>query len=97
VVRGKDVSISFDITNDEGKQMSYQYVVASGSGSKLERLHSATNTVATGGSWNVDITVLPKCAESTCRIQVSLPEQRESIDFTVTYPVKSSKKAKASK
>jgi hypothetical protein len=90
-VRGKDISIWFTITNDEGEQVSYQYMVASGSGTKMESLSSATKVVADGASWNVDATVVPKCAESSCRIQVSLPQQGESIDFRFTYPDKGSK------
>jgi hypothetical protein len=90
-VRGKSIPISFTITNNEGKQILYQYVVASGSGIKLKSLSSATKVVAMGASWDVDITVVPKCAESVCRIQVSLPRQGESIDFIFTYPDKSSR------
>jgi hypothetical protein len=94
VVRGKGIPISFVITNDEGKQVSYQYVVASGSSTKLESLSSATKVVAAGASWDVDITVVPKCAASACHIQVSLPQQGESVDFMFTYPAKSSTKKK---
>jgi hypothetical protein len=93
-VRGKSIPISFVIINDEGKQVSYQYVVASGSGTKLESLSSATKVVAAGASWDVDIAVVPKCAESACRVQVSLPRQDESIDFMLAYPNKSSTKKK---
>jgi hypothetical protein len=93
-VRGKGIPISFAITNDEGKKVAYQYVMASGSGTKLESLSSATKVVAMGASWDVNITVVPMCAESACRIQVSLPEQGESIDFMFTYADKSSKKNK---
>lgn len=93
-VRGKGIPISFAITNDEDKQVSYQYVVASGSGAKLESLSSATNTVAVGASWDVNITIVPKCAETACRVQVSLPRQGESIDFMFTYQDKSSTKSK---
>jgi hypothetical protein len=93
-VRGEGIPISFAITNDEDKQVSYQYVVASGSGTKLESLSSATKVVAAGASWDVDITVVPNCAESACRIQVSLPQQSESIDFMFTYSGKSSIKSK---
>lgn len=93
-VRGKGIPISFAITNDEGKAMSYQYVVASGSGTKLETLSTATETVAAGASLNVKMTVVPKCAAAACRVQVSLPRQRETIDFLVTYQNKSSAKSK---
>ena len=93
-VRGKGIPISFAITNDEGKQIVYKYVVASGSGAKLESLSSGTETVAAGASWDAHITVVPKCAETACRVQVSLPQQRESIDFMFTYPGKSSTKKK---
>ena len=93
-VRGQRIPISFAITNDENEQVSYQYVVASGSGSKLNQLSSGTEVVATGASRDVDITVVPKCAESACRIQVSLLRQDESIDFNFTYSDKSTKKNK---
>lgn len=96
-VRGKDIPISFVITNDEGKQVSYRYVVASGSGTKLESLSSATSVVAAGASWDVNTTVVPKCATSACRVQVSLPQQAESIDFMFTYQAKSSTKTSKSK
>jgi hypothetical protein len=93
-VRGKGIPISFVITNDEGKQLSYRYVVASGSGTTLTALRSEAKVVAAGASWDVDIVVVPKCAASSCRVQVSLPEQDEKIDFMLTYPGKSGKKAK---
>lgn len=90
-VRGKSIPVSFVITNDEGRQVSYQYVVSSGSGVELESLGSGTKAVASGASWNVDIAVVPKCAESACRVQVSLPKQNESINFSFTYPATSKK------
>jgi hypothetical protein len=93
-VSGKDIPVSFVITNDEGQPVSYQYVVASGSGTKLDSLSSATKVVAANASWNVNITVVPRCTSSPCRIQVSLPQQHESIDFLFTYQGKSSKKSK---
>lgn len=93
-VRGNGIPISFFITNGEGKPVSYKYVVASGSGTTFKSLSSANKVVASGASWNVDVTVVPKCAQSACRIQVSLPQQGESIDFAFTYTDKSSKKNK---
>jgi hypothetical protein len=93
-VRGKGVPVSFFVTNDEGKPTAYQYVVASGSGPKLESLSSATKTVAAGATWDVHVTVVPKCAETTCRIEVSLPREGESIDLLLTYGSKDSKKSK---
>jgi hypothetical protein len=92
--RGKGIPVSFVITNDTGKQVAYQYVVASGTSTKLESLTSATKVVAAGASWDVAITVVPKCAESACRIQVSLPQQGESIDFLLTLQSKSRIKIK---
>jgi hypothetical protein len=91
-VRGKGIRISFAITNDEGKKIPYHYVVASGSGTKLKSLGSGTKVVAVGASWDVNITVVPNCVQSPCRIQVSLPRQGENIDFIFTYVGKSSKK-----
>lgn len=80
-VRGKAIHVSFLVTNDEGMPVLYQYVVASGSGTKLESLSSSSKTVASGAIWNVDTNVVPKCAATACRVQVSLPQQGESIDF----------------
>ena len=37
---------------------------------------------------------VPKCAETACRVQVSLPRQGESIDFMFTYQDKSRTKKK---
>jgi hypothetical protein len=91
-VRGKAINISFAITNDEGKQMSYDYVVSSGSGAKLESLASSSRTVASGATWDVNTTVVPKCTATACRVQVSLPQQDESIDFI--YQDKSAAKTK---
>lgn len=92
VVRGRPIRLSFLITNDEGKTMPYQYVVASGSGTKMTSLTSAAKTVAAGTTWNVSTTVMPKCVQTACRVQVSLPGQDESIDFNFQY--KTAKKAK---
>jgi hypothetical protein len=94
IARGKSVPVSFVVINDEGKNMSYEYVVQSGSGSKLETLKTATKDLTSGESWDVRITVVPKCADSDCRIKVSLPQQAESVDFKFTYPSKSGKKSK---
>jgi len=93
-VRGKAIPISFAITNDEGKEMSYQYVVASGSGTTLSSLKAASKTVAAGASWDVNLTVVPKCAATSCHIQVTLPRQNESIDFRFTYQSQNVKKSK---
>ncbi len=93
-VPGQSVPVSFIITNDEGRPVSYRYVVASGSGTKLTAISSATRVLAAGDSWGVGINVVPQCAAASCRVQVSLPEQNESIGFTLTYPVQSGKKSK---
>lgn len=85
VVHGEKILVSFSITNDEGKTVSYQYVVASGSGSKLQSLTSSSMTVASGVTWNVNSNIIPKCETTTCRVQVSLPRQDETIDFMFTY------------
>ena len=93
-VRGKGIPVSFTITNDEGKQISYRYVVASGSGTTLTAINTGTTVIAAGHSWGVGIVVVPKCAATSCQVQVSLPEQNESIDFMLTYPAQSGKKGK---
>jgi len=96
-VRGKSIRVSFVITNGEGKQVAYRYVVSSGSSTKLEPLASATKSIVDGASWAVDINVVPKCATSACRIQVSVPQQHESIDFAFTYPIKTNHKTNQKK
>ena len=94
-VRGEGIPVSFIITNDEGRQVSYRYVVASGSGTELTTLTSGTIVLAARASWSVGVVVVPKCAAASCRVQVSLPEQKnESIDFIMTYPAQSGKKSK---
>ena len=93
-VPGHSIPVSFIITNDEGRQVSYRYVVASGSGTTLTTLSSDTRGLAAGASWGVGIAVVPKCAAASCRVQVSLPEQDESIDFILTYPAQSGKTSK---
>jgi hypothetical protein len=95
-VRGAGIPLSFIVTNNEGTQVSYRYVVASGSGTKLTALSSGTKVLAAGDSWAVGIVVVPKCAatSASCRVQVSLPEQAESIDFIVKYPVQTGAKTK---
>jgi hypothetical protein len=93
-VAGESIPVSFIITNDEGKQVSYQYVVASGSGTKLTTISSGTRVLAAGASGAVGIDVVPKCAAASCQVQVSLPQQGEHIDFMLTYPNQSGKKSK---
>ena len=93
-VPGKGIPVSFTITNDEGKQVSYRYVVASGSGTTLTTISSGSTVIAAGHSFGVGIVVVPKCAAASCRVQVSLPEQGESIDFMLTYPAQTGKKSK---
>jgi len=93
-VRGAGIPISFLVTNNEGSQVSYRYVVSSGSGTTLTALSSGTNVLAAGDSWAVGIVVVPKCAAASCRVQVSLPEQNESIDFIITYPTQTGKTTK---
>ena len=93
-VPGKGIPVSFTITNDEGRQVSYRYVVASGSGTTLTTISSGTTDIAAGQSLGVRIVVVPKCAAASCLVQVSLPDQNESIYLRLTYPAQSGKKGK---
>ena len=94
-VRGQAIHVPFVITNDEGKPLTYRYVVASGSGTEMTQLRSGASEVAAGASWDVDAVVTPQCATSPCRVQVSLPGQDEKIDFIFTYAAdKTGKKSK---
>ena len=80
-VRGASIHISFSITNNGAIPVSYRYVVASGSGTASQSLESARRKVAPGATWTVNTVVVPKCAEPACRMEVSLPQQHERIDF----------------
>ncbi len=91
-VRGQGIPVSFTITNDEGQPVSYQYVVASGSGTQLKTLSTSTETVSSGATWVVDINVVPECTKTDCRVQVSLPKQGESIRFMFNIKDKSAAK-----
>ena len=83
-VRGKAIHIAFTVTNEGSDATSYRYLIATGSGVQLKTSDAASNTVAPGESWVVNKYVLPNCAQATCRVQVSLPQQDEQIDFVFT-------------
>ena len=80
-MRGKAIHVSFTVTNESSEPVSYRYLIASGSGVQLKSLGASSNTVAPGASWVVSRLVVPRCSENTCRVQVSLPQQNEKIDF----------------
>lgn len=85
---GHEILVSFSITNDEGKAVSYRYVVASGSGAELKTLRTASRTVAAGATWTVASPLVPKCQTTICRVRVSLPQQGEKIEFILNYGTK---------
>lgn len=92
--RGKVIHVSFTIANETNRPIAYRYAVASGSGREMKFLGAATSTVAPGASWAVTRSVVPECSENTCRVQVTLPQQNERIDFILALEPKTATKVK---
>jgi hypothetical protein len=77
------MTVSFGISNREGRTMNYRYVLTQSPSKTASVLRQSTETVAAGATWNVSATIRPSCQTSPCRIQVSLPGHPEIIDFLV--------------
>jgi hypothetical protein len=84
VVRGRAVRVSFAVTNDEARPISYRYVISSGTSRQLVVLSSGTTSVAAGKTWDVNNWVAPTCPEASCKVQVALPQVNEKIYFILT-------------
>jgi Protein of unknown function (DUF1616) len=83
---GTPVHLSFTVANNEGKAVSYPYVVTS-SGTKDGQtttaqtiLHRSTITIPSGAQRSASISVVPVCSTSVCRVTVALPGHGESIN-----------------
>ena len=84
VVRGKALRVSFAVTNNGTRPISYRYVISSGTGRQLIALSSETSSVAAGKIWEVNSWVAPKCPQASCKVQVALPQVNEQIYFIIT-------------
>jgi hypothetical protein len=86
-VSGNQMPISFTIGNQEGRALTYTYVIRESEPPPLtfsRVLTTAARRLGPGKTWTVAIAVRPTCVVSPCRIQVSVPHHRERIDLLVT-------------
>ena len=82
-VAGQPIPVSFTIGNHQGHPVDYRYVLRASSGGRSQVIGASARTVAAGAAWIVSTAVRPACPSSPCRIEVSLPGHRETIDFLV--------------
>lgn len=82
--RGSPIPISFTIGNQEGRTLSYTYVVSESDQANFSQtMATAARTLEPGRTWTVTLDVRPTCGPSPCRIQVSVPGHPEHVDFLV--------------
>jgi hypothetical protein len=78
------LAVSFTITNNEGRQLRYAFVVTSTSGSQIPTvLQRGTVQVPGGARGAVAVSVKPVCHGSPCTVAISLPGHPETIDALV--------------
>jgi len=80
---GQAIPISFTISNQEGRTISYRYVVSESAGGTSETMSQSSRKVAVGASSTISTVVRPTCIRSPCRIQISLPGHPEIVDFLI--------------
>jgi O-antigen/teichoic acid export membrane protein len=83
VAAGTAVHLLFAVKNNEGRRIDYSYVVTSAnaaSSGPAKVLDRARVAVPAGRTQPVAIDVVPVCSSSSCRVQITLPSQSESID-----------------
>ncbi|HEV8063331.1 MAG TPA: hypothetical protein VGP46_00810, partial [Acidimicrobiales bacterium] len=83
---GQTMPLFFTVSNDEGRAVTYHYVIREkGSvGSWATLPETGTESVPAGATWTVDTKVAPHCSASPCRVEVLLPGHPETIDFLVS-------------
>jgi hypothetical protein len=81
--RNQPITVSFTVSNQEGKATRYRYVLTESAAGQAQTLGQSSKTVAAGSQWNVSTVVRPTCAASPCQVEVSLPGHPETIDFLV--------------
>jgi hypothetical protein len=82
------LAISFELGNHEGHAIAYRYIIRQTAAGNSEVLKAATRTIAAGATETISAIVAPSCANSPCRIQVSLPGRPETIELLLTLTPK---------
>ena len=78
------LDLSFSVTNHEGRDIRYRYLVTSASGGQIPVvLQRGILNVPVGVRQTKSVSVVPTCQGSPCQVQVSLPGPAESIDVQV--------------
>lgn len=82
---GSAIPISFTIGNQEGRTLTYRYVVREADPLSFSRtMATAARTLGPGRTWTVSVNVKLICSlVPPCRIQVAVPGHAERIDFLV--------------
>lgn len=83
-VAGQLLPVSFSIANSEGRTLGYRYVIAESWSGGSTVLKTAATTISAGRTAAVSTLIRPSCAQSPCRIEISLPGHPEKIDFNLT-------------
>jgi uncharacterized membrane protein len=83
---GTPIHLTFNVANNEGRTVTYPYVVTS-SGTKngttttaASVLHRSTVTVPSGGQRSASVAVVPVCSTPVCQVTVTLPGHGDSIN-----------------
>jgi len=88
---GAHLNLAFAVTNREGRDLRYRYVVTSASSGQVPVvLRSGVLVVPVGVKKTESVSVVPACKSSPCRVQVSLPASGETINVQVNLRVQPS-------
>ena len=81
---GGHLELTFAVTNHEGRDVRYRYLVTSASSGQIPVvLQRSILAVPEGVRQTESVSVVPTCQGSPCRVQVSLPGPAESIEVQV--------------
>lgn len=86
------LTVFFTIGNNEGQAENYRYILTISGGSHARVLEESARVVHAGKSWTVSTVIRPACGASRCRVEVSLSEHSETIDFLITLKARKSGK-----
>jgi hypothetical protein len=89
------ISVSFTVNNQEGRAVTYKYVLTETAAGVSSIVGESARTVAAGASWSVSTSVRMICRASPCHVEVSLPGHPETIDFLTTATVDHPRKSHA--
>jgi hypothetical protein len=85
---GSPVSVAFTVSNQEGRDLDYRYVVTSRSSAQSPAvLAHGVVPVRDGGRRSVSLHVVPRCTTSPCTVKVTLPGPGEAIDMQLDLQV----------